>query len=119
MTLRYRNKKGQFSKKGIPETYNPKTGKTISRKYFKLFKRYIYILSFDYTKKGEKGKHPFHSEVRFESPQEMTEAEIWDYITSRETELPLHACDMKIKGVEIEEVDYETKTSYEILSWKH
>ena len=114
MAIRYRNVKGQFSKEGKMEKYNPKTGRTIWKPPKRKIpepkhKRYIYILSFDYTKKGAKGKHPFHSEIRFESPHEMTNSEIWDFITSRETELPLGACDMKVKGVEIEESDYETE----------
>lgn len=133
------------------------------KKYYKKYKKYIYILSYDYVRIG-KSKHPLHIEVRYETNKKIpehiisrfnkitdiiientrnkriginelienniieqedidfltkTRTDYFSYIDENEFELPVYACELKIKGVEIEECDEEPKETYEILSWHH
>lgn len=122
----YRDKLGRFSKKENIYTYQEvenniwkKPKRYIKEKtYFK----YTYIISFDYNKKGRHGKHDFHSEYELISPRELSIDEIREIILSTDYDLeqPNSYSKMRIiKGMEIEEVDYEVKLETKCLSHKY
>jgi len=93
----------------------------------KKFKKYVYIISFDYTKLGKHGKHDLHMEVRVQSARKLSDKEVLKIAATQLAEeeyslgfIATHPeTTFKVKGDEIEETDKEVEEYAEVLYWKH
>lgn len=123
----YRDKLGRFAKKENAFKFQKVTKKGKFQKLKKFvpvkiekFKKFSYLISFDYDKKQRRG-HSFHAEYKVISPKKLSDSDVLFIILNADMDFAQvnKASDFKIKGEEIEEVDTEPRTQVMQLRYNH
>ena len=122
----YRDAKGRFAKKenavNFQKVENNKWEKIQKYEKEETYFSYTYLISFAYKKMGKHGRHDFYAEYIVVSGKELSHDEVENTVINADDEFAnvLASCKtMMLKGVEIEEHNYETKTSVKQLRFHH